>query len=695
MPQVTAKSYATQSGLGLTKGLASSPFDRARFGVSAKLQIAFSIVAGLTVIAAAVALLSFSTMKRGLQQVTDKQVPVMTDAMRLSVISGDISATAARFISAKTAEDQRDALMLIAQKRADLAVVMERLRKANGDSGTLAKITALSPRLEANLTALEEAISTRTKLRIQIDTLLDAVHKAHAQIIDELPRLADATQALELSDRVHLLVSLISEGSIVRDPSAFKPIQDRLRAVIEALDKSTATLGNERIKKAAAELVRFGQGSESVFARHARELFTGTLVDGTIDENVAIERQLENAVATLVREAEADMERGTATLIHDLDVSRTILLLVSGASLVAAAWIGVFYVQRRLVRRLIAISSAMRQLSLGDVDLAVPGLQDRDEIGEMARSLQVFRDGEIERRGFAEREHDDQTAQRERAASIDRIIGDFRATITTITRTVTDNVSRMEATAHTLATIAQQADKQAHVVSVSSEATSANVRAVAGATDELGTSIRDINQQATQAHGVVQRATEMARSADQLVGQLSTGANRIGDVVKLIRDIAEQTNLLALNATIEAARAGAAGRGFVIVAAEVKALADQTARATEDIASQVSAIQKSTNGAVGAIRSITEVMDEINRFTATIAGAVEQQSSSTQMIAHSAQQAAVGVNELAGNMAVVTKALDETTHSASDVLQASHAFSAQAAALETAVDAFLERVTAA
>ncbi|MEA2952256.1 MAG: methyl-accepting chemotaxis protein, partial [Alphaproteobacteria bacterium] len=181
---MTAKSFSTQSGLGLSKGPASSPFDKARFGVSAKLQIAFSIVAGLTVIAAAVALLSFSTMKRGLQQVTDKQVPVMTDAMRLSVISGDISATAARFISAKTAEDQRDALMLIAQKRADLAVVMERLRKANGDSGTLAKITSLSPRLEANLTALEEAISTRTKLRIQIDTLLDAVHKAHAQIID-------------------------------------------------------------------------------------------------------------------------------------------------------------------------------------------------------------------------------------------------------------------------------------------------------------------------------------------------------------------------------------------------------------------------------------------------------------------------------------------------------------------------------
>jgi methyl-accepting chemotaxis protein len=668
---------------------------RARFGVSAKLQVAFGAVAGLTVIAVAVALLSFSTMKQGLQQVTDQQVPIMTDAMRLSVISGDISATAARFISAKTTEDQKGALVLITRKRGELSVVMDRVKKANGDSPTLAKIMALSSRLEANLTALEEAISARTDLRAQIDWLLNALHKSHAQIIEKLPRLSDASEALEISDRVHLLVSLISEGSIVRDPAAFQPIQDRLKAAIAALDKATAALTNDEIKKAIAELVRFAQGTDSVFARRARELFTGTRVDGTIDENVAIQRELDGAVAALVSEAEASMDRGTASLVHNLDRSRTLLLLVTGASLLAAVWIGVFYVQRRLVRRLISIRSAMGQLSSGDVGFVIPALADRDEIGEMARSLEVFRGGEIERRGLAEREHVDQRAQQERAASIDRIIADFRSTITTIIATVTDNVTRMEATADTLSTIAQAADQQARVVSVSSEATSTNVRTVAGATDELGTSIRDINDQATQAHGVVRRATEMARSADQLVGQLMAGANRIGDVVKLIRDIAEQTNLLALNATIEAARAGEAGRGFVVVAAEVKALADQTAGATEDIASQVSEIQKSTNGAVGAIRSISEVMDEISRFTAAIAGAVEQQSSSTQMIAHSVQQAAAGVNELAGNMAVVTKAIDETTHSASDVLEASHAFSVQANTLEKAVDVFLKRVAAA
>jgi methyl-accepting chemotaxis protein len=471
-------------------------------------------------------------------------------------------------------------------------------------------------------------------------------------------------------------------------------MQDRLKAAVEAVGTATTPVADEDIKKAAAQLASFGLGADSVFARRARELFTGTRVDGTIDENVAIQRQLNEAVAALVSEAETKMERGTATLRDDLNRSRTLLLIVAGASLFAAAMIGVFYVQRRLLRRLISIRSAMQRLSLGDVDLKVPGLADRDEIGEMARSLEVFRDGEIERQSLAKREHADQKAQRERAASIDQIISQFRATITTVIRTVTDNVSRMETTAGTLSTIAHEADKQARSVSISSEATSTNVRNVAGAADQLDNSIRDINGKAAQAHGVVLRATEMARSADQLVGQLSAGANRIGAVVKLIRDIAEQTNLLALNATIEAARAGKSGMGFAVVAAEVKALASQTAGATEDIASQVAAIQGSTNGAVGAIRSISEVMDDISLFTATIAGLVEQQSNSTQVIARSIQQAAAGVNELAGNMAVVTTAIDKTNHSASDVLEASHAFSVQACTLEDAVDVFLKRVTA-
>jgi methyl-accepting chemotaxis protein len=729
-----------------------SPASRltSRFGIRVKLQIAFGVVAVMTVIAAAVAIMSFSATERGFQQVAGHEVPMMTDAMRLSVTSGEISAAAARFVSAKSAAEQKAISTLIEGKSWELKLIMERVRGAGGGSAAFARLDAVSQRLDSNLAELEKAISERSELRGKLEARLDAVHRVHSRISEKLTPIVDDSyfdvvttaedvgktgdkivkslvndglqlmqaieaikrssklvkelvanqisglrHALEISAQTHLITSLISEGAAARDPASLVPMEDRFKAASDLLTKASAALTNDDLKQAAAELLAFGQGADSAFALRGRELAAGAMGDRTIEENAGLQRELDQAVAALVSEAEAAMNRGAAKLIDDLDRNRTLLLIVAIASLLAAAGIGVFYVQRRLVRRLTSIGDAMRRLSSGETDMAVPAAGDRDEIGEMARSLEVFRAGEIERRNFAERERAEQAAHQDRAAAVERMIAEFRATVTAVIATVTENVSRMEGTARTLATIAGEADQQAVAASESSETTSSNVRTVAAATDELGASISQISEQASQANGVVERATEIARSADQLVGQLAAGANRIGDVVKLIRAIADQTNLLALNATIEAARAGEAGRGFAVVASEVKTLANQTAKATEDIATQVGAIQNSTAEAVGAIRSIGDVMSDISRFTATIAAAVEEQSTSTQEIACNVQQAATGAKELAGNMTVVSEAIRETNRSASAVLEVSNTLSDQAGTLQQAVDAFLHKVAAA
>ena len=669
-------------------------FTSSRFGISAKLQVAFGIVVGLTVIATVTALLSFSAIEDVLRQFAGQQVPVMTDSLRLSSISGDISAAAARFISAKTVHDQETTLALIARKRVDLKTVMERIRKANGENPAFDKFVALSQRLEANIASLEEAISERTNLHTQITTLLDALHRVQAQIIEKLAQHSNQSQALEISEKTHFIVSLLGQAATTREPTELKPIQDRFKIAVESLSKMTSALSNDDLKKVLDQLGHFGQGEISVFARRARELFTTTRVDGAIDENVAIQHELDGVVASLVSEAEQGMERGTVTLFENINNSRMLLLLVVLASIVAAA-LAVNHVQRKLILRLLSVENAMRRLSSGEIQLTIPTSTEHDEISRMAGALEVFRASEIERRSLAERERAEQTQQRSRAETIDRIIGEFRTTVTSAIGTVTENVSRMQDTARTLSSIAHEADQQAHAVSGASEATSTNMRTMAGASDQLDASIREINGQAVQAHGVVQRATELTRSTDQLVGQLSTGVDRIGSVVKLIRDIAEQTNLLALNATIEAARAGESGRGFAVVAAEVKALASQTAGATEDITMQVSSIQNLTNNTVGAIRAIGEVMNDIDLISAAIAGAVEQQTTSTETIAKNVQQASEGANDLANNMSVVTKAVDATNHAASAVLKVSETFLTQAGTIEKAVDAFLKKVAAA
>jgi methyl-accepting chemotaxis protein len=313
-------------------------------------------------------------------------------------------------------------------------------------------------------------------------------------------------------------------------------------------------------------------------------------------------------------------------------------------------------------------------------------------MSDMVQSLHVLRDGELERRKLLERERAEQPAQRKRERSIGEIIENFRVSVTSIVTTLARHASAMQKTASGLSAIAGEAAAQARAVSLATETTSNNVRTVADATEELGVSIHEINEQATKTRGVVRQAGEIARSATELGGHLSAGANRIGDVVKLIRDVAEQTNLLALNATIEAARAGQAGRGFAVVANEIKQLASQTAKATEDITVQIATIQSSTSSAVEVIQSINAVTDDIARFTTAVASSVEQQSHSAQMITHNVQGAALGVKELAGSMTQVTDAIGEADRFAAEVLDVARMLSAQTSTIDRAVDEFLKQV---
>jgi methyl-accepting chemotaxis protein len=703
----------------------ATPAAKSRFGIKVKLQAAFAAVAIMTVAAAAIALMSFSATEQGVERVASHEVPLMTDALRLSAISGEISAAAARLVAASSNADQERIANLIQERNAALKATMERLRSGSNGSAFAAVETA-SQRLDGNLKALEAAIAERWRVHASIKDQLDSVHKVHTKIGEKLNPIVDDTyfdvvtsaedagkspdkivkgaltkqinelrNILEIAAQSHLITSLISEASIARESAMLVPIQDRFKAAAKPLTKGANGLKEDDVKKAIAQLLAFGQGDDSVFKQREHELAATVAAAQTIEGNAKIQRELDQAVSALVGETETQMKRGTAELGGQLARNRTVLLIVAVLSLIAAAAIAVFYVQRNLIRRLTSVGEAMRRLSSGDTEIAVPALADTDEIGDMARSLEIFRAGEIERRGMVTRERAEQEGQRGRASTVEQLINEFRATVTAVIRTVTDNASRMETTARSLSDIAGAADQQTRAATVSSEQTSSNVRSVAAATEELGASVREISHQANQAKDVVAKAADIARSADQMVGHLSDGATRIGDVIKLIQAIAGQTNLLALNATIEAARAGEAGKGFAVVASEVKSLASETAKATEEIAMQVGAIQESTGEAVAAIRSISEVMDDINRFTTTIASAVVEQSASTEEIARNIQQAANGANDLAGNMTTVSGAIDETNRSASAVLEATNALSSQAGTLQGAVDSFLQRVAKA
>ena len=301
---------------------------------------------------------------------------------------------------------------------------------------------------------------------------------------------------------------------------------------------------------------------------------------------------------------------------------------------------------------------------------------------------------DITERRDAERERSSMQGQQKRRAIIEQAIATFRQRVEDHLRTVTDGAMAMRSTAATLlASSGQTAQRAESAVSASNEA-SANVETAAVAADELSSSIGEIGRQLATATGIVRAAVEEAQGTNAQIAALSQAAQKIGDVVKLIRSIAGQTNLLALNATIEAARAGEAGKGFAVVASEVKSLAVQTAKATEDISRLISAVQSSTGGAVDAIGRIATRMQEIESCTISVSAAVQQQSAATSEISQNVAGAADGAKLVVSVLGNVTGAATETRESAESVLSASQAVEVAAAELRREVEGFLARVAA-
>jgi methyl-accepting chemotaxis protein len=291
----------------------------------------------------------------------------------------------------------------------------------------------------------------------------------------------------------------------------------------------------------------------------------------------------------------------------------------------------------------------------------------------------------------AEQERAASQEQEQRRAAVDAAIASFRPQAEKLLSSVSGSATAMRSTASALLGSSDQTSQRAESAARAFSEASANVETAAVAADELSRSIGELSRQLIHTSNVVGLATNEARSTDGEIAGLASGVQKIGDVIKLIRDIAGQTNLLALNTTIEAARAGEAGKGFAVVASEVKSLAVQTAKATEEIASHILAVQNSTVGAVEAIRQIATRMQEINEYTTGVAAAVEQQNSATEEISHNVARAADGTGHVVAVLGEVAGAATETRSSAEVVRAASQSAESTVANLRLEVEDFLAK----
>jgi methyl-accepting chemotaxis protein len=436
-----------------------------------------------------------------------------------------------------------------------------------------------------------------------------------------------------------------------------------------------------KLAKYQSEFAAWAEAAQQSAALDASMMKTFRALEPTMVE-------VRGAVESLYKQADA---AETATR----EAVRRWMMIAFAATVVVLAAVG-FQLGRSISKALAAMVAAMTRLAGGELSISVPGIGRKDEIGEMAGAVEVFRVNMAEaERLRAEQAEADARGREQRKADMQRLAESFEGAVGEIIETVSSAATELEASSNTLTQAAERGNGLATAVAAASEQASANVQSVSSASEEMTSSISEISRQVQESARVADVAVGQAQRTNARVAELTTAASRIGDVVELINTIAAQTNLLALNATIEAARAGEAGKGFAVVATEVKALAEQTAKATGEISQHIDAIQSATQDSVGAIREIGDTIAKMSEISSTIAAAVEEQGAATQEISRNIQHAARGTSEVSANTGDVQRGAGETGAASAQVHAAAQSLSRESTRLKSEVARFLDSVRAA
>ncbi len=695
------------------------------WGIKESLFTAFAVIAGTAVLISVGAGIILGQLGGMMQDLSGRDIPRLAASLQLASQSADLASQGPAVLASR----DPDTLQAEVKKMHDLQQVatakLGEIIELGADPSVTAALGENVKNIEDAINSLASAAKERLDLAAQHKDIYRKLQESHAAFtaaanpammsaqatVNAILASAnlsqddatDAARTVESLSNAVTSVNLIASDMMAALSASSGETIDQLGQSFQTaqklartnLDQLPQNQGNAALKAAALKLFPLGEGKTGVFKVRQRELDAEDYGQVILDEFRKLNVGLGASVQQLVDSVQSGTNTSTYTARHTASIATQVMHVLGGLTLIGSALFVWLYVGRSILARISTLQRSMKLLSDGDLETEIPRSRRQDEINVMANALEIFRENMIQARAMSVSQDQDRIAKAERATRMEARIAEFEMTVRTALSGLQASANSMQATAQSMSSTADRSSALVNAVASAAEETSVNVQTVSSGTEQLSSSILEIGRQVVSSAEIAGKAVNEAKRTDATMQSLADNANRISIVIDLIQNIASQTNLLALNATIEAARAGEAGRGFAVVAAEVKNLASQTAKATDEIRSQIANMQQVTTSAVGTIQNIGLTIGEINEITTAIAAAVEEQGAATREIARNIQHAAGGTSEVSSNIVGVSQASADAGSAAGNVLTASDDLRREADILRGEIDAFLANIRAA
>ncbi|MEE3043800.1 MAG: methyl-accepting chemotaxis protein [Pseudomonadota bacterium] len=728
-------------GLKFKRGSSPSPSSKTKtsgLGVREKLAGAFFLVGLIAVLAATVSVFSFNKFGSQLEEITHAQLPPMFTAQQLATDSVKVVASAPRIVAATSPEEEQVVKIELDMLLDSLREKLEQLSQSGLPPASLSHIETNGKNLADNLEKLHDTTLRRfeaaNKLAESLDkfqqlnnrfgsmlkpllamsqnqisnigTQVEDIRKSGSfltldqktqgtELLVKLDQtIAERAPILELSKLGGDMANTILAAASSTDETRLKIIGVQVNGAIGTIETLIKNLENKKLQTYYSDLMgdikTLAVGDQSIPALRLAELQLIKEQGEVVIESADYATTMESVVNALVEALQTGVDR-SAGAANTLSIQSTYVMYAVGAlAVLLPLLIFVFYVRGNLLRRLAGLQKTMVALAAGDLAVDVPS-KGNDEISAMGRAVDVFKENAIKVRDM---QAEEERLNRERNEALrDELLGladTLQGEVETAVNEIAALGEQLQGVSGQMTESAELVSSQSEDVSTSAQEATGNVETVAAATEQLSSSNAEINRQMAETTRISNEAAQRAQHTNELVVSLSQSAGRIGEVIALITDIAEQTNLLALNATIEAARAGDAGKGFAVVAAEVKNLANQTEKATEEIAGQISGIQKATGESVTAIGEIGTIIDNLNQIATTISAAVEEQGAATDEISRNVRGAADRTRAVSASITEVANETGRTGQLSGEVLTTSRAASEKVGEMRNRIASILE-----